>query len=81
MSYDLTGIKQPDPTDIATELELLHNADSVEAISKLVPKEPNLDPDCEDCGEEILPKKRRDLGYKKCVYCQEKIERNNRLRN
>lgn len=78
MSYDLSGIRKPDPNDIATELELIHNADSVDAISKLVPKEPNLEPNCEDCEEEILPIKRRELGYKKCVYCQEKLERNNR---
>lgn len=78
MDYELTGIRQPDPTDIATELELLHNADSIEAIAKLVPTGPNLEPECETCGEEILPEKRRILGYKKCVRCQERLEFNNR---
>ena len=74
MKYDLHGISQPDPTDTATELELLYNADSIDSISKLVPTQPNLVAECEICGLDIEPIQRRELGYKTCVRRQTRHE-------
>lgn len=70
-----------DEADIASALEMGFIAQALEAHKAKVAKETHPDFDgenCLDCGEEI-PELRLSMGRIRCVYCQEALERKNKL--
>ncbi len=70
-----------DEADIASALEMGFIAQALEAHKAKVAKETHPDFDgesCIDCGEEI-PQLRLSMGRIRCVYCQEALERKNKL--
>mgnify|MGYP001395007076 CR=1 FL=1 len=85
--YDLNKVELDfehevyDEADIASALEMGYMAQALEAHKAKVAKETHPDFDgesCIDCGEEI-PKLRLSMGRIRCVYCQEALERKNKL--
>ncbi len=70
-----------DEADIASALEMGFIAQALEAHKAKVAKETHPDFDgesCIDCGEQI-PELRLSMGRIRCVYCQEALERKNKL--
>jgi RNA polymerase-binding transcription factor DksA len=85
--YDLNKVELDfehevyDEADIASALEMGYMAQALEAHKAKVAKETHPDFDgesCIDCGEEI-PQLRLSMGRIRCVYCQESLERKNKL--
>ncbi len=70
-----------DEVDIASALEMGFIAKALEAHkSKVAPEtHPDFDGEsCIDCGDEI-PQLRLNMGKIRCVYCQEALEKKNKL--
>lgn len=64
--------KHADPFDAASAHEMEVTESAVAAARGKVP-DPNLRHDqCTECGDEIVPPGRRELGYPTCIYCARK---------
>lgn len=67
--------RSADPSDQATGIELEHNEEHVSRIRRLVPDPAHRADECEDCGGEVEPPERRELGYTTCITCAERRDR------